>query len=323
MIGIKPFLPLAVTEHAPEQARLAVLAGRVEPHVVPADRGREQPLCLLVAVDDVVRRERPRVDERVDVGDHGVNQCSRKVVLDRYPSSPSSDAYPPASHVVGYCDETSDRSTLRPGERDDEPGSRRSSLRRRDRCFTAHRGSPRSASRPSCSFQRRQARAMGCRTAHHRSSPTRSTGSTGAMAGTSAARAAAFIVIHWTLLGSRVTDPIDDRLRACDPHRRPEHRHDAHLLGHERGPRDDGDDEAAQGRRDGSVDHRRGDDRPEKPGWSRTPVTLQWSGTDATSGIASCSPQLTYSSPDTTGTSQSGSCVDNAGNTSAAALTVH
>ena len=73
------FLPLAVTEHPPEQARLAVLSGRVEPHVVPADRGREQPLCLLVTVDDVVRRERPRVDERVDVGDHGAESAYHSV----------------------------------------------------------------------------------------------------------------------------------------------------------------------------------------------------------------------------------------------------
>ena len=61
---------------------------------------------------------------------------------------------------------------------------------------------------------------------------------------------------------------------------------------------------------------------PNGAGWYRSPVTLQWSGTDATSGLASCTPQLTYSSPDTTGTSKSGSCTDNAGNTSAAALTV-
>ena len=62
---------------------------------------------------------------------------------------------------------------------------------------------------------------------------------------------------------------------------------------------------------------------PNSAGWYRTPVTLQWSATDATSGIASCSPQLTYSSPDTAGTSKSGSCTDDAGNTSAAALTIH
>jgi hypothetical protein len=62
---------------------------------------------------------------------------------------------------------------------------------------------------------------------------------------------------------------------------------------------------------------------PNSAGWYRSPVSLQWSGSDSTSGIASCSPQLTYSGPDTTGTSKSGSCADNAGNTSAAALTIH
>jgi hypothetical protein len=62
---------------------------------------------------------------------------------------------------------------------------------------------------------------------------------------------------------------------------------------------------------------------PNSAGWYRFPVSLQWSGSDTTSGIASCSPQLTYGGPDTTGTSKSGSCVDNAGNTSAAALTIH
>ena len=123
---------------------------------------------------------------------------------------------------------------------------------------------------------------------------------------------------------SRLAGPLDDGLRARDPHRRPEHGHNANLLGHELGRHDGGDDEAAQGRRDASLDQRRGDDRPERRGLvPNSPVTLQWSGTDATSGIASCSPQLTYSSPDTAGTSKSGSCTDNAGNTSAAALTVH
>ena len=61
---------------------------------------------------------------------------------------------------------------------------------------------------------------------------------------------------------------------------------------------------------------------PNSAGWYRSPVSLQWSGSDGTSGLASCSPQLTYSGPDTTGTSKSGSCTDNAGNTSAAALTI-
>ena len=96
-------LPLAVAEHAPEQARLAVLARRVEPHVVPADRRREQPLRLLVAVDDVVRRERARVDEGVDVRDHGAEPAYHSVPengtetpwngvrLQPHPSSPGAD----------------------------------------------------------------------------------------------------------------------------------------------------------------------------------------------------------------------------------------
>jgi hypothetical protein len=62
---------------------------------------------------------------------------------------------------------------------------------------------------------------------------------------------------------------------------------------------------------------------PNGAGWYRTPVTLQWSGTDSTSGLASCTAALTYGGPDTTGTAESGTCSDNAGNWSAAGLTVH
>ena len=50
---------------------------------------------------------------------------------------------------------------------------------------------------------------------------------------------------------------------------------------------------------------------------------LQWSGSDGTSGVASCSQQLTYSAPDAASTSQTGSCTDNAGNSSNASLTLH
>jgi hypothetical protein len=62
---------------------------------------------------------------------------------------------------------------------------------------------------------------------------------------------------------------------------------------------------------------------PNGAGWYRSPVTLQWSGTDSTSGVASCTSALTYSTPDTTGTPESGTCTDNAGNQSTAALTIH
>ena len=79
-------LPLAVAEDAAQQARLAVLPRRVEAHVVAADRGRQQLARLVVPVDDVVGRERVRVDERVDVRDHGANKAYhlvRKIGTDR------------------------------------------------------------------------------------------------------------------------------------------------------------------------------------------------------------------------------------------------
>ena len=58
---------------------------------------------------------------------------------------------------------------------------------------------------------------------------------------------------------------------------------------------------------------------PNGAGWYRTPLSVIWSGTDATSGIASCRPAVTYAGPDTTGTTVVGTCTDNAGNTSSAA----
>ena len=61
---------------------------------------------------------------------------------------------------------------------------------------------------------------------------------------------------------------------------------------------------------------------PNGAGWYRAAVMLQWSGSDATSGIASCS-QRTYSGPDAASTSQTSSCTDNAGNSSNASLTLH
>jgi hypothetical protein len=55
---------------------------------------------------------------------------------------------------------------------------------------------------------------------------------------------------------------------------------------------------------------------PNAAGWYRTPVSISWGGTDGTSGIASCRSTLNYSSPDTTGTTETGTCTDNAGNSS-------
>jgi hypothetical protein len=49
-------------------------------------------------------------------------------------------------------------------------------------------------------------------------------------------------------------------------------------------------------------------------GWYNRPVTVSFSGTDATSGIASCSSATRYGGPDLASASAAGSCTDNAGN---------
>ena len=56
---------------------------------------------------------------------------------------------------------------------------------------------------------------------------------------------------------------------------------------------------------------------PDANGWYNSPLTVTFSGTDATSQIASCT-QATYAGPDSPNTSMSGSCRDNAGNQTAA-----
>jgi hypothetical protein len=52
---------------------------------------------------------------------------------------------------------------------------------------------------------------------------------------------------------------------------------------------------------------------PDDNGWYNKPVSFTFKGTDATSGIASCS-SLTYSGPDNAKASVSGTCTDKAGN---------
>ena len=66
----QPLVALAVVERLLEEARLAVLARRVEADVVAADRVLQEPAHLVLAVDDVLRRDGTRVDERVDIRDH-------------------------------------------------------------------------------------------------------------------------------------------------------------------------------------------------------------------------------------------------------------
>jgi hypothetical protein len=56
---------------------------------------------------------------------------------------------------------------------------------------------------------------------------------------------------------------------------------------------------------------------PDSGGWYRRPVTVAFSGTDAVSGVESCST-ATYSGPDSSTASVSGTCRDRAGNVGAA-----
>ena len=58
---------------------------------------------------------------------------------------------------------------------------------------------------------------------------------------------------------------------------------------------------------------------PDGNGWYNHPVSVSFGGTDATSGIDSCTSG-SYSGPDTSGTTVSGSCSDKAGNTSSATV---
>jgi hypothetical protein len=62
---------------------------------------------------------------------------------------------------------------------------------------------------------------------------------------------------------------------------------------------------------------------PNGAGWYRASVSVDWTGTDGTSGIASCRSRLTYSGPDTSGTTQTGNCTDNAGNSSSDSVVLH
>jgi hypothetical protein len=61
---------------------------------------------------------------------------------------------------------------------------------------------------------------------------------------------------------------------------------------------------------------------PNADGWFKAPLSIGWGGSDPISGIASCSPALPYSGPDTTGSDKTGSCTDRAGNSSSATFRV-
>jgi hypothetical protein len=58
---------------------------------------------------------------------------------------------------------------------------------------------------------------------------------------------------------------------------------------------------------------------PDSNGWYNHPVTVSWSGSDATSGIAGCS-SVTYQGPDNGVASASGGCTDVAGNSASSTV---
>jgi hypothetical protein len=57
-------------------------------------------------------------------------------------------------------------------------------------------------------------------------------------------------------------------------------------------------------------------------GWYNHPVAVAFAGSDATSGINSCTGSVTYAGPDTPSTSPEGSCIDHAGNRATGSLTL-
>ncbi len=59
---------------------------------------------------------------------------------------------------------------------------------------------------------------------------------------------------------------------------------------------------------------------PDAAGWFNHAVAVSFTGTDATSGIASCAGSTTYAGPDTDGASLAGSCIDEAGNSAPASV---
>jgi hypothetical protein len=55
---------------------------------------------------------------------------------------------------------------------------------------------------------------------------------------------------------------------------------------------------------------------PNQRGWYNRELTVSFNGSDVTSGLRSCAPAVTYRGPDAPKTAVSGTCLDNAGNTS-------
>ena len=59
---------------------------------------------------------------------------------------------------------------------------------------------------------------------------------------------------------------------------------------------------------------------PDVNGWYNGEVTIRFPGTDATSGIATCSPNRVYNTPNSSAASVLGSCTDGAGNSTSSAF---
>ena len=59
---------------------------------------------------------------------------------------------------------------------------------------------------------------------------------------------------------------------------------------------------------------------PNANGWYKSALTVRFSGTDATAGLAGCSSPTDYSGPDSVGVTVVGFCTDNAGNVTTASL---
>jgi len=60
---------------------------------------------------------------------------------------------------------------------------------------------------------------------------------------------------------------------------------------------------------------------PDANGWYRSPVVVAFSGSDATSGIDSCT-SASYSGPDTSGTTLTGTCTDKAGDSASGSVSL-
>jgi len=60
--------------------------------------------------------------------------------------------------------------------------------------------------------------------------------------------------------------------------------------------------------------------QPNVQGWYSKPVTVTFGATDATSGVAACTPAVRYKGPDSAAATLTGTCTDQAGNQSSASV---